>query len=926
VQVLVLGPLTVTVGAGAVPLGTPKQKATLALLVARANSVVPVDDVIAELWGERPPASALANARMYAANLRRALAAGAVPDAPKLTKRGTGYLLSIDPTQIDAGAFRELLRRARTSLGHGDRAGAADRFDRALGLWRGPALTDVPVGHALAGWCAAVHEERVRAVEDRADTQLAMGIVDRPTTDLRELLAAEPLRERAYALLIRARYLAGDVEGALATYDAARRQLIEHLGVEPGEELRRLQHLVLNRDESLAAPEQPATVGVIGQPATVPRQLPADVAEFVGRTEQLAALDALQSGAVVAITGTAGVGKTALAIHWAHRVADRFPDGQLYVNLRGFHPDGTVLGPAEAVRGFLDGLGVPPDRVPSGLPAQTALYRSLLAGRRVLIILDNAWDADQVRALLPGTTGCMVVVTSRNSLTGLVAVEGARVVTLALPSTGEAVRLLARRVGERRVAAEPDAAAQIVAVCARLPIALVIAAAHAATHPDFPLAAMADELRDSRGRLEALDGGDSISDVRALFSWSYQALSPSAARLFRLLGLHPGGDVSRGAAASLAGVPVHEVRPLLAELTRQHLIAERAPGRYGFHDLLGAYAIDQALAVDSPAQRADAVRRVLDYYLHSAWLAARALNPHREQPVPPAPLPGVVPDELGDRDTTIAWFTAEHPVVLAAVRLAATERLDEHAWHLARTLTTYLLRRGLLHDLIAAQEHAVAAAERLGEPTMLAHAYNDLAIGFARLGRFAEAQAHFTCSLDSYVAIGDLIGQAKAHGNLAEVLAEQGRYAEALEHGERSADRYVAAGQPERQGHALNMVGWCYARLGQYPQALAYCERALARFREEGDRYGEAHAWDSLGHTHHKSGRYRRAMWCYRKAVTLFRDCGDRFYEADSLAKLGDAHLAAGERNGARTAWEAAAEILDDLAHPMLEEVRARLS
>jgi hypothetical protein len=374
---------------------------------------------------------------------------------------------------------------------------------------------------------------------------------------------------------------------------------------------------------------------------------------------------------VAAIAGTAGIGKTALAVHWAHRVADRFPDGQLYVNLRGFDPSGSPMAPAEAVRGFLDGLQVPPQGIPASLEAQAGLYRSLLAGRRMLVLLDNARDAGQVAPLLPGAPGCLVLVTSRNQLPGLVAAAGAHPVALDLLSRDEAVQLLARRLGDDRLTAEPDATDELVTWCAGLPLALAIVAARVATHPAFPLAVLADQLREARDGLDGFDAGDTTTDARAVFSWSYRALSAPAARLFRLLGLHPGADVTTGAAASLAGLPPAHVRPMLAELASAHLVTEHTPGRYAFHDLLRAYAGELAHTMDTGTDRWAATRRLLDHYLHIAHAADLLLYRHGETITLPPPEPAVAAAHLGDYDQAMAWFTAEHRVLLAAIDHAA---------------------------------------------------------------------------------------------------------------------------------------------------------------------------------------------------------------------------------------------------------------
>src|SRR6185437_14903204 len=453
----------------------------------------------------------------------------------------------------------------------------------------------------------------------------------------------------------------------------------QELGIGPSRMISDLQTAILRQDPELDLAAPGVTLPATRPGTPVPAQLPSAVPAFAGRLAELARLDALlppagaaassapPAAVITAVSGTAGVGKTALAVHWAHRVAARFPDGQLYVNLRGFDPAGQALEPGAAMQGFLAALGVPADGIPAGLPAQAGLYRSLLAGRRVLVVLDNARDVEQVRPLLPGSPGCMALVTSRDRLTGLVATDGAFPLTLDLLPAADARDLLAQRLGPGRVASEPAAVADIVAGCARLPLALTIAAARAATHPTFPLAVLATELREATHALDPFQGGDLATDVRAVFSWSYRALSPGAARLFRLLGLHPGPDIGLAAAASLAAAGPDRVRVPLAELTRAHLLAEHAPGRYAFHDLLRSYAAEQALAHDGQEARDAAVHRVLDHYLHTAGRAAMLLEPHS----PPLTLipaqPGVTLGEPATAEDALAWFTAEHAALLAAV-------------------------------------------------------------------------------------------------------------------------------------------------------------------------------------------------------------------------------------------------------------------
>jgi NB-ARC domain len=443
-----------------------------------------------------------------------------------------------------------------------------------------------------------------------------------------------------------------------------------------------------------ALPGQHAADRADGSGVVAPRQLPPAVRHFAGRKAELAALagqllEAADTVVISAVGGTAGVGKTALAVYFAHQVADHFPDGQLYVNLRGFDPTGLPVAPAEAIRGFLDAFGVPAERLPVAVEAQAALYRSVLAGRRVLVVLDNARDAEHVRPLLPGSPGCMVLVTSRNQLTSLIAADGARPVDLDLLTIAEARQLLACRLGADRVAAEAPAVEEIITCCARLPLVLSIVAARAATHPQFPLASLADELRGARGSLHAFPAGDAAADPRAVFSWSYQQLSPQAARLFRLLGLHPGPDISTHAAASLAASPTGQARAWLCELTRAHLVTERSPGRFAFHDLLRAYAVEQACAHDTEDEQKAAISRVLDHYLYTAGTASFLLHRRTRALTLPPPPPEVLPEEPPDFAAGWAWLDTEYPVLLAAIEQAAAIGRDARVWQLAWTLMDF---------------------------------------------------------------------------------------------------------------------------------------------------------------------------------------------------------------------------------------------
>jgi tetratricopeptide (TPR) repeat protein/transcriptional regulator with XRE-family HTH domain len=671
-----------------------------------------------------------------------------------------------------------------------------------------------------------------------------------------------------------------------------------------------------------------------GMPA-VPRQLPAAVADFTGRAAELQALTrmlddagAAAPGTVVisAIGGTAGVGKTALALHWAHSVVGRFGDGQVHVNLRGFDPSGTPATPAEAIRGFLGALGVPPDRIPPGPDAQAGLYRSLLTGKRMLIVLDNARDEAQVRPLLPASPGSLVLVTSRSQLSGLAAADGARLLSLDLLPPVEAVQLLTARIGADRAAAEPEAVAEIASLCACLPLALAVAAARAAARPGFPLAPLAAELRDAAGRLDALDAGNPAASVRAVFSWSYRQLGGAAARLFRLLGLHPGPDIAVPAAASLAGTDEPAARRLLRDLDRAHLITEHVPGRYAFHDLLRVYATDQAKANDSEPGRREAIGRVLDHYLHTAGHCSIVLDPAREPVALPPLRSGAAPGRPGDYPQAMAWFEAEHRVLLAAVTLAAGSGFDASAWQLPWAMTPYFRMRGHYQDWAAAGRTALAAATRLGDTAAQAVCSRLLATAFTDLGDYDQALHHFTVGLELYQQLGDRPGEAKSHQNLGELAEYRGRYAEALGHAEQALRLYQAIGDKAGEADALNNVGWCHGLLGDYQQARTFCQQALTVCAAHGDRRLEGASWDSLGYAEHHLGNLSEAAACYQRALGIARELGYRQLEAEILAHLGDTRHAAGDLPQARKSWQQALAIFDDLRHPHADQVRGKLA
>jgi DNA-binding SARP family transcriptional activator/tetratricopeptide (TPR) repeat protein len=912
-----LGPVELWVAGRSVPLGGPRQRSVVAALAVDAGGSVPAETLIDRVWGQAPPARARHALHVYIARLRGLLSQQSEPASPAgVVHQAGGYLLAVAPECVDLHQFRRIVDQARDP-GCLD-PGRVALLRRALDLWRGPPLAELPGEWAVRvrqGW----QQRYLDAVLGWAHACLRLGDPQAVITRLTDLTAEHPMVESLAAAYMRALYAAGRPSDALAHFLTVQRVLAEELGTDPGPELRRLHRQVLTADPGLAPP----AANPVRSP--VPRHLPAPPPRFAGRTRELAELDYLHGSSravITVISGMAGVGKSALALHWAHRVAGRFPGGQLYVNLRGFDPGGTPTQPAAAIRGFLDGLGVPPERIPADPDAQAALYRSLLADQRVLVVLDNVRDADQVRPLLPGSPGCLAVATSRSQLTGLVATDGAHPLILDLLSPGEARELLADRLGRDRVAAEPDAVAEIITRCGRLPLALAITAARAATHPHLALSALAADLGSARGGLDALDTGDPVADVRAVFSWSYQRLGADAARLFRLLGRHPGPDLSEPAAASLAGVPQRLVRPLLVELTRAHLLTEHAAGRYTLHDLLRAYASELTSSRDRDDDRDAALHRLLDHYLHTAYRAARVRHPLRWRFVPEGPGPGVAPEELTDEKQALAWLTSEHRVLLAAVRLAASTGHDRHACQLAWCLTDFLDWRGHWHDWAATQEVAIQAASRLGDPAAQALAHRGMAGAHFRRGDYDSAYRHLRRVISLPLAPAD---RAEVHVNLASVCARQGRHDQALDHARQALALHRAAGDRVGEGDALHAIGWAYALLGDYRRALRYGRQSLANAQELGNREGEAATWDSLGQAYQSLGDYPQAVGCYQHALELCRALSNRYYEASGLVHLGDAQAAAGDLAAARRVWRQALELLDELGHPEADQVRDKL-
>ncbi len=673
---------------------------------------------------------------------------------------------------------------------------------------------------------------------------------------------------------------------------------------------------------------------------SVPHQLPLRSPHFVGRREELRRLTALLDDAdtaapvvISAIDGTAGIGKTTLAVHWAHLVADRFVHGQLYVNLRGFDPAGPPVAPAEAIRGFLDALGVTRDRIPVEAEAQAALYRRLVAERTMLLVLDNARDGDQVLPLLPGTASCRVVVTSRNQLADLIVHHGAHPITLDVLATEDAGALLAGRLGRDRIAAEPDVAAVLIEQCARLPLALAIVAARAALNPEVPLTALSQELRDEHTRLDALDTGNPATDARTVFSWSYRQLAPPAARMFRLLGIHPGPDISAPAAASLAGIDLRHARQLLNELTRTHLVARSGESRFGFHDLLRAYAAELAHTHDASEQQA-ARRRMLDHYLHTAYAAEMSMHPRLPPVTPSAPADPITTEPIADEAAALAWFDAEHAVLLAVLRLAATSGQDAHTTQLPHMLVEFFSSRGHWRDWADTQHLALAAAQHSAETSAIARAHIGLGRVGAYLGNYAVAETHLDQALGFFHSVGDRTGEAFVHRGYSTLYEFQNRHADAMRSAEESLRLFRSTHDPRGQAMVLNSLGWFHALLGDYRQAVSCAESALTLNRELGNRRSESRTLDTLGYALHHLGDHRQAIVYYHLSLDANRELDDRYHEATVLDHLGESHFALGDLAAAREAWRQALDNIDDLAPPGrqgfgyadADEIRAKLT
>ncbi|TWP50697.1 tetratricopeptide repeat protein [Lentzea tibetensis] len=904
VEFRVLGPVDASIDGRTVALGPARQRCVLAALLVDVNRVVLVDQLIDRVWGENRPYRVRGTLHSYLSRLRKVLG-----DDPRITQQSGGYLLAADESTVDLHRFRRLVGDARTAADER----ALVLFEQALELWRGEAFAGLDVPW-LARVRAELERERTAAVLDHIEVALRLGLHATVLPKLSTVAGENPLDERLAGQLMLALYRSGRQAEAQAHYQVTRTRLAEELGTDPSAALRQLHHQILTADPALSPPTGKAAP--VGRSA-VPRQLPPPPGSFIGREDELdqltAALDVRAGSTVVisAVRGAGGIGKTWLVLQWAYQNLARFPDGQLHVNLRGFDPTGQPAKPETALRGFLDALGVESAAIPLDPDAQGALYRSLVADRRMLIVLDNARDTNQVTPLLPGSPTCTVLITSRNALAGLVTTQGARPVALDVLAHDDAVALLVKHLGTARVAADPAATDELIRRCAGLPLALGIVAGRAATHPDLTLAALAEELCDHAGRLDALDTGEAMLNLRAVFSWSYDALTPDAAALFGLLGLAPGPDFSVAAAASLTSLPVSRTAALMRELESAHLVQQPTPGRFRTHDLMRLYATEQARLSHTEEGLTAALRRLVDHYVHTGHAADKLLNPHRPPVEVGEPVDGSQVQVMADQVAAQNWFTAEHPNLLAAQQLVADRAWHTCAWQLAWVTHTYHWRRGQLHDNLAVWRIALAACEQMGDVESQTWAHRLLGYACVRVGLREDAMTHLKQALALAERTDDIRGQADARRGLAWALEQQGEDRLALEHAKPALELYEKVGQPAWVAWTLNQMGWYEAKLGEYENARAHCEAALDLYRVHTDHQGEANTLDSLGYIAHRTGELGRALDYYQQALALFRDLGHTYLEADTLDHLALTQVELGRLEAARRTWQRALELYE---------------
>jgi DNA-binding SARP family transcriptional activator/tetratricopeptide (TPR) repeat protein len=909
-----LGPLEVRRGDVLVPVAAGRQRAVLTALLLHAGRVVSVDELIEVLWQAGPPPAARASLQNYVRRLRTALGD---EERRLIGTRPGGYQINVGPGGLDVTRFEELLGAARAAAQDGVWDGAADRAAAALALWRGEPLTDTGSAVLAAREAPWLAELRWQALELRIDAELRLGRHAGVIGELRGLVAGDPLRERWHALLMLALHRDGRQGEALAAYQQARGVLAEELGAEPGAGLRELHQRILTDDPALAVAGAGPGVAA-GTVAT--RTLPRDIPSFIGRRDELARLTGARAdaGAVVgiqAIGGMAGVGKTAFAVHAAHRLMPRFPDGQLFVPLHGHTPGRRPVEPAEALAALLLTTGLTAAQIPPGLEERAGLWRDRLAGRRVLLVLDDAMNSAQAAPLLPGTSGCLVLVTSRRHLTAL---ADAEVISLDVLPPKEAAALLVRLAARPGLAPGDAAVAKICALCGYLPLAIGMVARRLHHHPAWTPAGLAADLAAAKDRLELMTA-ENLS-VAAGLDLSYADLTTGQKRLFRRLGLHPGGDIDAYAAAAVDGCSMSAARAALAALYDNYLLAEPAAGRYRLHDLIREHARTLAVQHDPAGDRDQALARLLDYYTHTATLAEVHLaRQTRPTPAPTLTAPPCAVPDLTDSTQALAWARAERVNLLACLDHATDVGQHARVVALTASLAGLLRHDGLWADAVTRHDTAVRAAERCGDRPGQANALNNLAIVRSLTGDHLGATQALEAALALARDLGDRLGQANALNNLGHVRYLTDDYQGAAQALEAALALARDLGDRLGQANALNNLGAVRYLTGDYRDAAQALEAALALARDVGDRLGQANALNYLGHVRRMTGDYSGAAQALEAALALARDLGDRLAQANALNNLGHVRRMTGDYSGAAQALEAALALARDLGHRLAQ-------